>query len=338
MGKDIKNIYLREGVLMELGVLTVLYQNKDLEEMLDTIQKYGVNVVELGTGNFTSDIHCNPEELLADEDKLNNFKAIFEEKRIKISGLSCHGNSLHPNKEVAKRNHEVWRNTILLAEKLSVDTVITFSGCPGGSEADKYPNWIICPWPEDFSKMLRWQWEEKVIPYWKKEVKFAVEHNVKKIAIEMHPNFVVYNPETLLKLRSEVNEMIGANFDPSHLIWQGIDPVKAIKVLGKENAIYYFHAKDVFIDEDNVKLNGILDGKPYSDIINRSWTFRTVGYGNGYDYWKDIISMLRIVGYEGVVSIEHEDSLASIDEGFSKAVNFLKEVIFEEQPGEMWWA
>jgi sugar phosphate isomerase/epimerase len=323
---------------MELGVLTVLYQNKDLEEMLDTIQKYGVNVVELGTGNFTSDVHCKPKELLEDENKFLEFKEKLEKRNIKISALSCHGNPLHPNKKIAESNHQIWRKTVLLAEKLSVNTVVTFSGCPGGSEGDKFPNWITCPWPQDFSEMLKWQWEEKVIPYWKEEVEFAKSHRVDKIALEMHPNFVVYNPETLIKLREAVGKVIGANFDPSHLIWQGIDPIQAIRVLGQEKAIYHFHAKDLYIDRHNVEINGILDTKPYSDILNRSWTFRTIGYGNGYKYWKDIISMLRIVGYEGVISIEHEDALASIDEGFSKAVNFLKEVIFEEQPGEIWWA
>jgi len=323
---------------MELGVLTVLYQNKDLEEMLDTIQKYGVNVVELGTGNFTSDAHCKPKELLEDENKLLEFKEKLKNRNIKISALSCHGNPIHPNKEIAESHHQIWRKTVLLAEKLDINTVVTFSGCPGGSEGDKFPNWITCPWPQDFSEMLKWQWEEKVIPYWKEEAEFAKSHRVDKIALEMHPNFVVYNPETLMKLREAVGKVIGVNFDPSHLIWQGIDPIQAIRVLGQEKAIYHFHAKDLYIDRHNVEINGVLDAKPYSDILNRSWTFRTIGYGNDYKYWKDIISMLRIVGYEGVISIEHEDALASIDEGFSKAVNFLKKVIFEEQPGEMWWA
>lgn len=323
---------------MELGVLTVLYQNKNLEEMIDTIQKYDVNVVELGTGNFTSDVHCKPKELLEDENKFLKFKEKLEKRNIKISALSCHGNPLHPNKEIAESHHQIWRKTVLLAEKLNINTVVTFSGCPGGSEGDKYPNWITCPWPQDFSEMLKWQWEEKVIPYWKEEAEFAKNHNVKKIALEMHPNFVVYNPETLMKLREAVGKVIGATFDPSHLIWQRIDPIQAIRVLGQEKAIYHFHAKDLYINTHNVEINGILDTKTYSDILNRSWTFRTVGYGNDYKYWKDIISMLRIVEYEGVISIEHEDALASIDEGFSKAVNFLKEVIFKEQPGEMWWA
>ena len=242
---------------------------------------------------------------------------------------------VHPNKEIAESNHQIWRKTVLLAEKLGVNTVAAFSGCPGGSEGDKFPNWITCPWPQDFSEMLKWQWKEKVIPYWKREVEFAKSHRVDKIALEMHPNFVVYNPETLMKLREAVGKVIGANFDLSHLIWQGIDPIQAIRVLGQEKAIYHFHAKDLYVNKHNAEINGILDTKPYSDILNRSWIFRTVGYGNDYKYWKDIISMLRIVGYEGVISIEHEDALASIDEGFLKAVNFLKEVMFEEQPKKL---
>lgn len=323
---------------MKLGVFTVLFQNIGFEEMLDKVQEYGLQTVELGTGNYPPNAHCNPEELLSDNAKLKAFEEALKRRDITISGLSCHGNPLHPNKEFAEKNHKVWRDTVLLAQKLNIDTIITFSGCPGSSETDKYPNWITCPWPEDFSKALKWQWEEKVIPYWKKEAEFAANHGIKKIAFEMHPNFVVYNPETLLKLRDNVGDIIGANFDPSHLIWQGVDIIKAIKVLGQQNAIYHFHAKDVFIDQSNVDVNGILDTKPYSDIAERSWTFRTVGYGNGYTYWKNIISMLRVVGYEGAISIEHEDALASIDEGFKKAVEFLKDIIFKEQPGQMWWA
>jgi len=322
---------------LKLGVLTVLFQNQSLEEMLDKVKKHGIDTVELGTGNFTSNVHCNPEELLNDEEKFNEFSETFKRKNVTISALSCHGNPLHPNQEIAEENNRVWRNTVLLAEKLKVDTIVTFSGCPGGSENDKYPNWVICPWPEDFSKMLEWQWEERVIPYWKREVKFANSHGIKKIALELHPNFVVYNPETLLRLRTAVGETIGANFDPSHLIWQGINVVKAIKTLGEKNAIHHFHAKDVLIDHNNTEINGVLDTKSYSNVLGRSWVFRTVGYGNGYTYWKNIVSMLRTVGYEGVISIEHEDALASIDEGFEKAATFLKNVIFNEQPGEMWW-
>ncbi|MET1031314.1 sugar phosphate isomerase/epimerase family protein, partial [Domibacillus tundrae] len=181
-------------------------------------------------------------------------------------------------------------------------------------------------------------WNEVVIPYWKEEVKFAQSHGINQIALEMHPGFVVYNPDTLLKLREHAGEAIGANFDPSHLLWQGINPVEAIKKLGKENAIYHFHAKDTYLDRANIDVNGVLDTKHYSDVLNRAWTFRSVGYGQNEKMWKDIMSTLRAVGYDYVVSIEHEDMLASIDEGLGKAISLLKDVMFKEPVGEMWWA
>jgi sugar phosphate isomerase/epimerase len=225
---------------------------------------------------------------------------------------------------------------VLLAEKLNVKTVVTFSGCPGDSDQAKYPNWVTCPWPEDFSHILDYQWNEVLIPYWKETAAFAKSHGVDKIALEMHPGFCVYNPETLLRLREAAGDVIGANFDPSHLFWQGINPVSGIKAL--KGAIHHFHAKDTKIDDRNVQVNGVLDNKHYGDILNRSWVFRTVGYGHGREVWNDMISMLKTVGYDGAISIEHEDALMSIDEGLSKAVEFLKEVIIFDTPTGMWWA
>jgi len=321
---------------MKIGIFTVLFGGKPFEEALDYIVENGLEAVEIGCGNYPGKSHCDPDVLLKDKSKLKEFKRAIEDRDLIISGLSCHGNPLHPNKEFALRNHLEQRKAILLAEELGVDRIITFSGCPGDSERAKFPNWVTCPWPDDFLKILKWQWEEKVIPYWSKEVKFAKSHGVKMICLEMHPGFVVYNPETLLKLRNAVGPVIGANFDPSHLFWQGIDPVAAIKTLGK--AIYHFHAKDTKIDQYNCKVNGVLDTKHYGDIGNRSWVFRTVGYGNDAKVWKDIISALRTVGYDYVLSIEHEDGLMSIDEGFKKAVSFLKDVIVKEGLSKMWWA
>ena len=215
--------------------------------------------------------------------------------------------------------------------------MITFSGCPGGSPEDKTPNWVTCPWPDDFSHIVEYQWNEVLVPYWKKMTAFAAEHGIKKIAFEMHPGFCVYNPETLMKLRNLVgSDLIGANFDPSHLFWQGIDPVYAIRYLGK--AIYFFHAKDTKIDEINTKTHGVLDTKHYGDEIHRSWIFRSVGYGHDYQVWKDMMSALRMVGYDDAISIEHEDSLMTPNEGLQKAIAFLKEVLMYEDKGAMWWA
>ena len=198
------------------------------------------------------------------------------------------------------------------------------------------PNWVTCAWPDDYQKILEYQWEQVLIPYWRGAAAFAAAHGVEKIALEMHPGFCVYNPETLLRLRKAVGPLIGANFDPSHLFWQGIDPVAAIRRLG--DAIYFVHAKDTRLDPLNGPVNGMLDTKRFTREQERSWLFRTVGYGHDALVWKDIVSNLRLAGYDDVLSIEHEDSLMSVNEGLMKAIAMLKDVMIFEKCGGMWWA
>ncbi|HWE63026.1 MAG TPA: sugar phosphate isomerase/epimerase [Chloroflexota bacterium] len=321
---------------MKIGVFTVLLQHLPLEAALDYVTSVGLDTVELGAGNFAGIVHCNPAALLADEDSLRTFRHAFERRGLTISALNCAGNPLHPDAAYAAGCREMQRHTVLLAARLGIPCVIVFSGCPGASDADTHANWVTCPWPPEYSEILAWQWREKIIPHWRQEAAFAREHGNIKLCFEMHPGMAVYNPETLLKLRDAVDETVGCNFDPSHLFWQGIDPIKAIRALA--GSIYHVHAKDCRIDPVNTPVNGVLDTKPYSDEIHRSWLFRTVGYGHGPEVWKDLVSTLRLVGYNGVLSIEHEDSLMSVDEGLAKAISFLKEVLIREQPARMWWA
>ena len=320
---------------MKLGVFTVLFGQQPLEQALDYIAESGAEAVEIGTGNYPGNSHCDPDKLLGNEAACKALLKAVESRGLTISALSCHGNPLHPNAKFARENHEVHRKTVELAPKLGVDRVINFSGCPGDGPSAAKPNWVTCPWPPDYSEILEWQWKEKVIPYWKEEAAFAKKHKV-RICFEMHPGFVVYNTETRLRLREAAGDVIGANFDPSHLFWQGMDPVESIRKLG--DAIYHFHAKDCRVDPINARVNGVLDTKHYGDELNRAWIFRTVGYGHGYEVWKDIISTLRLVGYDDVLSIEHEDSLMSTNEGMQKAIAFLKEVMTTESKAEMWWA
>ncbi|MDR2687011.1 MAG: sugar phosphate isomerase/epimerase [Oscillospiraceae bacterium] len=321
---------------MKLGVFTCLLADLPLAGALAYFKSLGIEMVEIGCGGYPGNAHANPEELLNDPAKLAAFKKAIADSGMEISALSCHANPLHPDKDAAQAFDRDLTYAVLLAQELGVSRINTFSGCPGDWEGAKYPNWVTCPWPPDFLDILRWQWEEKLIPYWKGFVEFAKPHGVDKIALEMHPGFCVYNPESLLKLREAVGPEIGANFDPSHLVWQGMDPVLAIRALG--DAIFHFHAKDIKVDAANTARNGVLDLKHYSDEINRSWVFRSVGYGQDAAYWKALISNLRMVGYDYAISIEHEDSLMSQNEGLSKAVALLKDVIIKEQPGEMWWA
>lgn len=322
---------------MKLGVFSPVLAQMSFEEMVKYLSSIGVDQLEMGAGGCPGKDHFDPEVLLKDESKIDDIKRILAENNMSIAAISAHGNPVHPDKKIAKQYHDEFNAAVLLAEKLGVDTMIGFSGCPGDSEGSIRPNWVTCAWPTDYLDTLKWQWEEVLIPYWKEEVKFLKEHGIKKLAFEMHPGFCVYNPLTVLKLRDAVGDIIGANIDPSHLIWQGMDPVAVVKELGAHNAIYHFHAKDTRVDDANTAVNGVLETRSYADVLNRSWVFRTVGYGHGKSYWNDIISTLKAAGYDGVISIEHEDSLMSPKEGLEKAVKFLREVIIYENAGEMWW-
>ncbi|GGN53191.1 sugar phosphate isomerase/epimerase family protein [Oceanobacillus indicireducens] len=322
---------------MKLGVFTVLFNEKPFEEMLDHVKQAGLQAVEIGTGGNPGTAHCDVDELLASEDKRKEFIDKVHSRGLTISAFSCHDNPVSPNKEHAKKSHDTFVKTVKLAQMLDVPVVNTFSGTPGAHEDSKYPNWPVTPWPTEYTDILNWQWEKKLIPYWKEQAQFAKDHGV-KVGLELHAGFLVHTPYTLLKLRDATNDAIGANLDPSHLWWQGIDPVAAIKILGKENAIHHFHAKDTYIDQDNVNMYGLTDMQPYADVKTRAWSFRSVGYGHSIQEWSNIVSALRTYGYDYVMSIEHEDPIMSIDEGFRAAVRNLKAINMEEAPANMWWA
>lgn len=322
---------------LKLGVFTVLFSGKSFENMLDYIQASGLKAVEIGTGGYPGDAHCNVDELLASEDKRKKYLEEVQSRGLTISAFSCHGNPLSPDEKFAKESHDIFIKTVKLAEMLNVPVVNTFSGISGDQEGAKFPNWPVTPWPMEYTNLYNWQWEHKLIPYWKEQGQLAKDHGV-KIGIELHAGFLVHTPYTMLKLRDATCDAVGANLDPSHLWWQGIDPVAAIKILGKANAIHHFHAKDTYIDQENVNMYGLTDMQPYSNVQSRAWTFRSVGYGHSIQEWSNIVSILRTYGYDHVISIEHEDPIMSIDEGFNQAVKNLKSVFIEEAPSDMWWA
>ena len=322
---------------MKLGVFTVLFGSQPFEEALDRVVGAGLDCVEIGTGNYPGDAHCRPAELLADDAALARFRQAVESRGLEISALSCHGNPLHPRADVARASHETFIRTFELAARLGVDRINLFSGCPGDSNSATYPNWVTCAWPTEYGELLEWQWTEKVIPYWREQAALAAGNHI-RLGIEMHPGFVVYNPRTLLRLRDACGESIGANLDPSHLFWQGIDIETAIAELGRAGAIFHTHAKDTAIQVRNAGLNGVLDTVPLAQVGERSWIFRTVGHGHGELDWRRILIALRMAGYDDVLSIEHEDALLSIDEGFRTGVAFLRSVMpTEPPPASTWW-
>jgi sugar phosphate isomerase/epimerase len=306
------------------------------DDALDYCQRMGLDAIELPVGGYPGKPFFDPRAVLKSKTEQTRIKDDVKRRGLVISALAAHGNPVHPAPSVSKshaRDHDV---AVRLAKLLGTSLVINFSGCPGGAKGDVTPNWATCAWPTDYPQILRYQWEDVLVPFWSARNAAAKNEGV-KIAFEAHPGFCVYNPETILKLRKAAGKQLGANLDPSHFFWQGIDPVEAARVLGDGQALFYVHAKDTAIDPHNTRINGVLDTKSYGDLASRSWVFRTCGYGNGDQFWKRFFSMLRAKGYDGVISIEHEDSYMSVQEGFEKAVSYLSDLIIRQKNSSAWW-
>lgn len=320
---------------MKLGVFTPVFGKLAFAEMLDAVAALGpVTAIELGTGGWPGRDHLDPDGLLACATSTKTFRTAVSDAGLTISALSCHGNPLHPDPAQATADDDTFRKTVRLAASLEVPVVVTFSGCPGDCADARHPNWVTTAWPPEFVSVLDWQWQERAIPYWQDAAAFAKSHGV-RVALEPHPGFLVYNVETALRLRQAAGDHLGANFDPSHFWWQGIDPVASIAALGP--AIFHVHAKDIAMNPAQVAVNGVLDTKCYRRLTERSWLFRSVGWGHDELAWKNIASALRLAGYDGVMSIEHEDALASVDEGLRSAVHLLQRVLLTEPPVDAWW-
>jgi len=320
---------------MKLSVVSPVLGNLKLDEALDFLKGLGVPAIELGCGGYPGAAHADAREIVKDKKKITALKDLFLKKGMEISALAVHSNPVHPDKAFAERANAEFEAACVLAAALGVPRVVTFSGCPGDGKSDM-PNWVTCAWPVEHAKVSEYQWNGVLIPYWKKAARFAADAGVPYVCLEMHPGFSVYNPGTLMRLRASAGETVCANLDPSHLFWQGIDIVAAIKYLGK--AIQYCHAKDTALNKEEIAVNGVLDTKTYLDEMHRSWVFRTVGYGHGLEEWKNIVSALRLTGYTGYLSIEHEDSLMTPVEGLKKAVAFMKDVLIHDDSSDAaWW-
>ncbi|AFC29132.1 xylose isomerase [Paenibacillus mucilaginosus 3016] len=269
--------------------------------MLDTCAALGFEALELGCGNWSKAPHVELDSLLESELRRRQFTDAIRSRGLEIAALNCSGNQLEPT-ETGKAHQAVVNKTFKLAGLLGVETVVTMSGCPAGGPNDTLPNWITHPILPQHFESLAWQWNEVAIPYWKKAAERAAEYGVKRIAIENLGCNLVYNAETLLKLRSEVGPMIGMNLDPSHLFWMGGDPIAAARVLG--DVIYHVHAKDVRVERGISGAHGLIDVKPMDSFASRSWNYAALGYGHEPGWWKEFFTVINMIGYAGPIVIE----------------------------------
>lgn len=298
------------------------------EEMLDTVKELGTESVEIPCGNWSQAPHIDLDAMLESAQVREAFMDAIRSRGMELEALNCSGNQLAPNEEGAAHQQVVLK-TFRLAELLGVKTIVMMSGQPGGGPDDKTPNWVTTSWPPIMTKILNWQWEERLIPYWEKTVKLAKDQGIERIALENHGCQMVYNPETFIRLQNAVGSVIGLNFDPSHLMWMGGDPISAIHALGGER-IYHVHAKDVRIERGFSPANGVLDTKTIDKFSQRSWNYVALGHGRDLLWWKEFFSVLSMSGYDGPVSLEMEDLTMSPLTGVKKSFKVLKEALPRE--------
>lgn len=307
---------------MKIGLVTDSLADLTFEEMLDTAAELGLEGIELNTCNWSTAPHVDLQQLL---DSAPERKALLDSiaaRGLDLFALNANGNQLHPTD--GERQSKNLYDTVTLAAELGVPTVVAMSGLPGGAPRDVTPNWITSSWPPETQETLQWQWNEKLLPYWRELAAHAERVGLPRIAVELHGNQLVFNPPALLRLRDEIGPIVGANFDPSHMMWMGGDPVASVDFLG--DAIHHVHAKDTFLNTTKMATTTRLENGPLDSLTNRSWWHVTLGYGHSEGWWRDFCYRLRLNGYDGWLSIEHEDIMIGRTEGVRRSVELLRAV------------
>ncbi len=307
---------------MKIGMITDSLGNLSFDEMLRASAELGLETLEFACGNWSSAPHIDLAAMLDSAATRAEFAAKVRDHGLAIAALNCSGNPLHPGPQ-GKQHRQVTEDTIRLASLMGIDRVVMMSGLPGGP-GDANPNWIITDWPPECADIQRYQWDDCIIPYWRDLVKFANNLGIGKLCLELHGHQAVYNVQTLFRLRDAVGETVGANYDPSHPMWMGADPIAAVRKLG--SAIYYVHAKDTRIEPIPAAIDGVLDARPPNHYAERAWNYITLGYGHGETWWRQFCAALKQAGYDDVLSIEHEDMMLSPMEGMRKSVALLRNV------------
>lgn len=319
---------------MQLSICTDVFGKIPFTEMLDKVKAYGINAVEMTAGGWGGCCFIpSAEELINDEAKLAAFKAELDKREMSISALNCSGNPL-TDTPMSRAHSKTMHDTLVLAGKLGVKTVVTMSGLPAGAPGDKTPNWFVSTisWPEydGFNYMaegVKYQWKVAA-EWWKEYCQCAKANGVEKIAIEEFPGALVHNVRTFNKLCEVVGEdsdVLGLNLDPSHLMLQGAEPIAAARALGDK--IFYIHGKDARIERYMADVDGLLENLPVECSKDRTWNYVAVGCGRDLQWWKEFFSVCKMMGYDGYVSLEMEDLTMSVEAGLQTSIDALKATI-----------
>jgi sugar phosphate isomerase/epimerase len=320
---------------MQLGVVSWVWQQEPLSTAVREAHRLGLRYMEVGSGGFFNRAHCDPLALIEDDKRLDSFRKLFDEHELTISAIAMHGEPLHPDPLISEPYDRELRAAIDLAAKLHVDCLTLLSGLPAAHPGDVVPNWLLYPFPSRNLDAMTWQWEERLIPYWRERAKIASDAGV-RLAFEMTPADMCHQPSRLMAMRSEIGPAVGANLDPSHLTWQGMDIPSVIHYLG--DAIYNVHAKESQVNDRVARIDGVLEMRRWDRDQDRAWNFRTAGFSKSLTWWREVISALRAVGYDGVLAYEHEDPMLDAVEGLEKGIEFLAGSILKKPRSPLWYS
>lgn len=307
---------------MKLGFVSDSLGGLGFQELLETAVRLGAEGVEINTGGWSTAPHFDLDAMKSSTDARKAFRRAFDDRGLEIICLNANGNPLHP---VDTSQAECLKDTIRIAGDLGITTICAMSGLPAGAPGDTTPNWIVSSWPPETRTILDYQWNDVLIPFWGEIVDLAKVHGVRRIALELHGNQCVFNVSSAEKLREAVGPVIGVNLDPSHLFWMGADPLFAAEALG--DAIYHVHAKDTMLNPQVQATRSLLENGSLTDIVSRSWSYITLGFGHGEEWWRQFCYRLRMATYDGWLSIEHEDVLLNSEEGLVKSIEMLRNVL-----------
>jgi sugar phosphate isomerase/epimerase len=308
---------------MKIGMITDSLGGLSFDELLDAAAGLGIDQLEFAGGNWSSAPHLQLDRLLDSASARTEFMARLNDRDIAISALNCSGNPLHPG-EIGERHRDVTRKTIALAGLMGIERVVMMSGCPGGP-GDANANWVTTSWPPETQTVLKYQWDDVLIPYWRELCAEARKAGVTKLCLELHGHQNVYSVGTFFRLRDAVGETVGVNFDPSHLMWMGADPLAAIPALG--SAIYHVHAKDTRLEPGPLARDGRIEIRPAEDVSHRAWNYVTLGHGHDLGWWQAFCRALAAIGYDDVLSIEHEDVALTPIDGVKQSVTLLRQAM-----------
>jgi sugar phosphate isomerase/epimerase len=333
---------------MKLGVYTAILHDRPLPDALDVIAGLGLDAAEINAGGFLPPVHIPIDNILTSQSARDDYLGLFAEKGITLAGLNANGNPLHPHPAIGPKHADDLRRAIRAAGALGQTRVVTMSGLPAGEPGATVPNWIVNAWNSGSLDVLDYQWAEIAVPFWREIDALAADNGV-KVAIEMHPQNLVFNPPTLKRLVERVGATnVGAEMDPSHLFWQGMDPIAAVRYLGP--LVVHAAAKDVRINRENAEVYGVLDERfrrlsPGEDRVNlgghewvnewpidAAWDFVALGRGHDLAFWTDFVAALRDVDPDMAINIEHEDTSLGRIEGLQVAANVLRKAAQVDAP------